>query len=283
MEGSRKNSGLNLQRQSFLGFSSDDTLHKTRVAVIGVGGGGSHIVQQLAHVGVGFILAIDPDYIEDTNLNRVVGATVADVEQHLKKVLISKRVIEAVNANATVQAAATTWDEQVDLLQECDVIFSCIDSLIGRSELEAFARRSMIPMIDIGMDVHSMEKNYIISGQVALSIPGMPCLRCMGILTEEDMKKEAEKYGVAGFRPQVVWPNGVLASTAVGCFMQMTTPWFAEMSMPILLEYDGNKQTIQLSNKIPYLAEGCVHYADIGNLGDPFWAPLDVPKGWLLS
>jgi hypothetical protein len=36
---------------------------------------------------------------------------------------------------------------------------------------------------------------------------------------------EAEKYGAAGSRPQVVWPNGVLASTAVGLAVQLLTPW----------------------------------------------------------
>ena len=45
--------------------------------------------------------------------------------------------------------------EATSLVQDCEVLFGCIDSLIGRSELEVFARRSMIPLIDIGMDVQS--------------------------------------------------------------------------------------------------------------------------------
>ena len=36
-------------------------------------------------------------------------------------------------------------------------------------------------------------------------------MRCMAIVTEEYLKEEAGRYGDAGPRPQVVWPNGVLA------------------------------------------------------------------------
>ena len=75
----------------------------------------------------------------------------------------------------------TSWQFQAGLLQECDVIFACIDSLIGRGELEAFARRYMIPLIDIGMAVHSLDEGFVISAKIALSIPDMPCLRCMGL------------------------------------------------------------------------------------------------------
>ena len=65
------------------------------------------------------------------------------------------------------------------------------------------------------MDVHDCkEKGFLISGQVILSMPGHPCMRCCGFITDERLKQEAERYGAAGARPQVVWPNGVLASTA---------------------------------------------------------------------
>ncbi len=66
------------------------------------------------------------------------------------------------------------WQEQTAHIQECEVVFGCIDSLAGRGDLEAFARRSMIPLIDIGMDVNAIADGFIFSGQVALSLPGMP-------------------------------------------------------------------------------------------------------------
>jgi hypothetical protein len=53
----------------------------------------------------------------------------------------------------------------------------------------------------------------------------MPCLRCMGLLSERGMREEAERYGAAGSNPQVVWPNEILASTAAGYFMQLPIAW----------------------------------------------------------
>ncbi len=274
--------GLNLARQSFLGPRSDEILQKTRVAIIGLGGGGSHIAQQLAHAGVGDFVLLDSDRIEDTNLNRLVGGRAADVKRTLHKVLIAKRVIKAVNPVATVVAKPFHWQQHTSLLQDRDLFFGCIDSLTGRSELEAFARRCIIPLIDIGMDVNQSGGGFLVGGQVALSMPGMPCLRCMGILNEEAMKREAEQYGRAGARPQVVWPNGILASTAVGHFMMLTTPWHTPASLSLLMEYDGNRQTMTPSKKLPYFPKACVHYAEIGNLGDPLWSASssDNPRPW---
>lgn len=94
----------------------------------------------------------------------------------------------------------------------------------------------------------------------------------MGILNEEAMTREAEQYGQAGARPQVVWANGILASTAVGIFMTLTTSRQTPPSVSLLMEYDGNSQTMTPSTKLPYFPKACAHYAEIGNLGDPLWS-----------
>ncbi|HAP11783.1 MAG TPA: thiamine/molybdopterin biosynthesis protein, partial [Afipia sp.] len=68
-----------LDRQSFLGPDSDAILQAATIGVIGLGGGGSHLVQQAAHLGVGGYVPADPQWIEDTNTNRLIGGTLADV------------------------------------------------------------------------------------------------------------------------------------------------------------------------------------------------------------
>jgi tRNA A37 threonylcarbamoyladenosine dehydratase len=59
-------------RQSFLGPSSEDVLGAFHVGIVGLGGGGSHIAQQLAHVGIGRYTIIDHDQIDESNLNRLI-------------------------------------------------------------------------------------------------------------------------------------------------------------------------------------------------------------------
>lgn len=262
---------LNLQRQSFLGANSEIVLGRSRAALVGLGGGGSHVAQQLAHIGLGNFLLIDPDFIEDTNLNRLVGATLEDVKLGKAKVDIAERVIKGVNPGAEVVKRKASWTQVTDELRDADVIFACVDSMVCRSELESFGRRFLIPLIDIGMDVHESSGEFSIGGQVVLSMPGKPCMRCMGLITDDALAKEAAKYGAAGEKPQVVWPNGTLASIAVGFFMKLVTPWESQKEPPLLLEYDGDLQTVMPSNKLAYLPAHCKHFDSLHELGDPFW------------
>jgi hypothetical protein len=264
---------LNLKRQSFLGADSEIVLARSRAALVGLGGGGSHIAQQLAHIGLGSFLPIDPDLIEDTNLNRLVGATMEDVKLGTAKVDIAERVIKAVNPAAEVIKRRANWTEVTAELRDVDFIFACVDSIGCRNELEAFARRFLIPLIDISMDVHESSGEFSISGQVMLSMPGKPCMRCMGLVTDEALAAEAARYGAAGGKPQVVWPNGTLASIAVGFFMKLVAPWETHKETPLLLEYDGDVQTVAQSNKLAYLPAHCKHFDRLNELGDPFWTP----------
>jgi hypothetical protein len=260
-------------RQSFLGVRSEEILRGCRIAVVGLGGGGSHIAQQLAHIGIGRFVLVDPDVVEESNLNRLVGATATDVAQRTPKVDVAAHLIGGVNPAANIVRVTEIWQNQPDSLRDCDVIFACVDSFNGRDQLERFARRFLIPFIDIGMDVTISANHHAVAGQVAISLPAQPCLWCMGLLTTELLELEAQKYGQAGGRPQVIWPNGVLASTAVGIFVNLVTPWHDELSLPILLEYDGDAHTAAASNKVPILKQmSCKHYP-AADVGDPFYEP----------
>jgi molybdopterin-synthase adenylyltransferase len=269
-------------RQSFLGPQSDETLASSGVGIIGLGGGGSHIAQQLAHVGVGNFFLFDHDKVEDTNLNRLVGATAEDVNKGTLKTNISCRMIKGINPRATVVTVPKHWQEEPDLLRNCDAVFGCVDTYAARDEIERACRRSLIPYIDIGMDVTAGENGYVISGQVILSMPGEICMRCMGFLNEKILADEAGLYGAAGGRPQVIWPNGVLASVAVGHFVQLLTPWHKART-PVYLEYDGNAQTLLPSNRLAYVSKkSCDHFSSATDIGDPFWA-MSFPKSGMQS
>jgi molybdopterin-synthase adenylyltransferase len=155
------------------------------------------------------------------------------------------------------------------VLRACHVIIGCVDSYRERDELERFARRFLIAYIDIGMDVHPLDNGLVVGGQVVLSSPGHLCLRCMGIITDARIAEEARPYGAAGGRPQVVWPNGVLASTAIGLLVQLVTPWHPDPVGTAYLEYDGNRHTVQPSNLLALAGRTCRHYP-AGEVGDPF-------------
>lgn len=270
-----------LARQSFLGPDSDAVLGAAKVALVGLGGGGSHIAQQLAHVGVGNFVLVDPDVVEDTNLNRLVGATAADATRATRKTDVAERLIKNVNPKARVTSAPARWQERARLLRDCTAIFGCVDTFAERAQLEVAARRYLIPYLDLGMDVHKVGEDSYIAGQVVLSLPGELCLRCLGFITDELLAREAARYGAAGGRPQVIWPNGLLASAAVGLFIQLITPWHRNPIATAYLEYDGNSHTVKECPRLTTMRERvCHHFDGIDDLGDPFWRPRsEAPTG----
>jgi hypothetical protein len=252
-----------LRRQSFLGAESDAILAASTVGFVGLGGGGSHAVQQAAHLGIGGFVLIDPDSIDETNTNRLVGGTQADVLCGELKVNIAERLIRGVNPGARIKKVNDGWETALDDLKGCDVVFGAVDSYLCRDGLERFCRRFMIPYIDVGMDVYPLPSSggYLVSGQVIVSSPGEPCMRCCHFLTEERLKEEAGRYGEAGERPQVVWSNGVLASTAIGILVQTLTPWFPSREAFVYLVYDGNRGTVQISPHVSSLrGKVCSHF-----------------------
>lgn len=260
---------MNLSRQGFLGHESPKVIGAARAAIVGLCGGGSHVSQQLAHIGIGNIKMIDHDCADDTNINRMVGLTAKDVVAKSPKTEVLGRLVTAINPNTKVELFEKKWQECSDELRDCTAIFGCVDSFSQRDQLERFARRFMIPYIDVGMDVSGEDGSYFITGQIILSLPGHACMRCMGFLTEDILGEEAKKYGDAGGRPQVVWPNGTLASVAVGQFMSLLTPWNAQLKPCLYIDYDGNRSIITPNKRLTVINENtCSHFQGADTLGD---------------
>jgi len=263
-------------RQSFLGPNSDHIIQSATVGVVGLGGGGSHVVQQLAHIGFQNYVIYDHDVIEDSNLNRLIGGTVADVKEKLLKIRIAERVIKGLQPTASVKAVPSRWQDDHLPLRTCDILFGCVDGFAERRELEIVARRYLIPLIDIGMDVQPTVEGQPprIGGQVILSMPGDLCMACLGFLNEKTLAKEAARYGAVGSKPQVVWPNGVLASTAVGIAVDLLTDWTRSLRRSVYLSYDGNSHTMQPHVRLQFLKGATCSHFPLENVGDPVFKAL---------
>jgi len=263
-------------RQSFLGPGSEDILAAARVTIVGLGGGGSHVAQQLAHVGVGHYRLLDPQEIDGSNLNRLVGATAEDVANKTPKVRIAERVIRGIRPWADVQVEKKEWQQADHLIKDSHAIVGCVDGYRPRMYLESAARRFGLPYIDVGMDVTRLaDGQHAVAGQMILTLPSCPCMRCLGFLTQDRLDREENDYGDAGIHPQVVWINGMLASLAVGALVRLLVPWFDYRRQFEWLELEGNSQLVSHSRQPDYMPKGpCTHFS-AGDLGDPF---LDIRK-----
>jgi len=271
----RQRSNARYNRQSFLGFESDRIISEVIVGVVGLGGGGSHIIQQLAHIGFKNFILCDPDRISKSNLNRLVGGTLADIRAKRLKVDIAERTIRRLHKDASVVKHAKKWEDVNQDLIECDLIIGCVDKFWIRRDLEAFCRRHMIPYLDLGMDVHKLlNEQYEIHGQVIISMPGEPCMKCMGFLTEKVLAEEASEYGAAGEKPQVVWSNGLLCSAAVGIVVDLITDWSKAFRNPVFLSFKGSELLLTLDKRLSYLPKSyCCHFP-LNQIGDPLFMPL---------
>jgi hypothetical protein len=176
-------------------------------------------------------------------------------------VAVVRRVVDGLGIGRECVFFEGRWQDQAALLVGCDIVVGCVDSFSQRRELEATCRRHLIPYIDIGMDVHQVAAEAPrMAGQVILSMPGQACMFCLGFLTEDRLALEVGHYGAGGERPQVVWPNGVLASTAVGHVVSLLTGWSGR---PITryLSYDAVSGEIRPHPRLAYVnADSCPHY-----------------------
>jgi molybdopterin/thiamine biosynthesis adenylyltransferase len=248
------------KRQTFLGNKAPNLMKQIKIGVIGYGGGGSHIGQQLAHIGFGNITIFDHDTMEESNINRLVGSHQLDIDNGTPKIDIATRTINNISPLTKVTPIKSRWQDNPEILHQCDVIIGGVDSFTERQQLENECRRYLIPLIDIGMDIHDIENSFSISGQIIMSLPGRCCMQCIGFITEKKLAVEAVKYGGTGGNPQVVWSNGVLASSAVGVLVDLVFGWSEIKDRDVYISYDGNLGVLKDNPRLRYKPDKCEHF-----------------------
>lgn len=210
-------------------------IRRMRFAVIGVGGTGSIECQQLAHLGAAWITVIDPDLVEETNLNRLVGSIPSDVGR--PKVEVAARMIRAINPEATVTPLrADIVDEDVArLIATFDFVLLCTDSHASRAVVNQAAYQYLVPVIDMGVSITVADGSVThITGRVQMLAPGLPCLTCSNALDSEAIRREmltpeqraADPYvhGVRELQPAVLSINSTVSSMAMTMMLGAVTP-----------------------------------------------------------
>jgi molybdopterin/thiamine biosynthesis adenylyltransferase len=164
------------------------TLH---VGVVGLGGTGSAVCEQLIRLGVAKLTICDPQKFDSTNINRVYGSRIVD--DGIKKIKITEREAEEIGLKTEVQAlgAAITEVAVVNEFKNCDVIFGCTDDEWGRAILTRVAAYYLIPVFDMGVLIDSKDGQIrSVRGRVTMLIPGSPCLFCRGTITSDGVQAE---------------------------------------------------------------------------------------------
>ena len=170
-----------MHRQALaFGESLQPLLYSLHVGVVGAGGTGSAVLQQLVRLGIGEISIFDPETFDATNVNRVYGSALAD--KGALKVDIAARAALAVGLKTQINKIprSITFKSTAQLLRDCDVVLGCTDDEWGRSILTNLAVYYGIPVIDMGVNIDTDDHRTIrsIDGRVTLLMPGTRCLFC---------------------------------------------------------------------------------------------------------
>lgn len=257
-------------RMSFLGKGLG-WLSTATVTVLGAGGGGSHLAQQVAHIGVGRMVVADHDVLEDSNVNRVVGANYADVGASKATVLAGR--LQGLRTEIVTVLARAESGEGRRWIEGSDAVFGAVDGGRARNNIERICRTALVPYIDIGLRIDVADDKSIraIGGQVFMSLPGGPCMWCVGLVSPEILEADREEYVAGQPEQQVVSMNGLLASQAINGLLALIADYGDPFPPPLLVRYDGLLHSLKPDD---YVSAICPHYP----LVDAGWRDVLPPR-----
>lgn len=227
------------------------------IGIVGLGGTGSPVAEQLVRLGVGRLTLFDQDRFDSTNINRVYGTTLNDV--NTPKVVIAKRHLDSIGLPTQIEAVPEhiTNETAARRLCACDVVFGCTDKQIPRAILMQLALKYSLPVFDLGVLIDSKnERIRSIHGRITTLVPGEACLYCRGRISSEGMRVEAlppneranqirEGYApeLEGPAPAVIAFTSAVASFAVIELLHRLTGFMGSerLSSEVLMAFDQSR------------------------------------------
>ena len=171
------------------------TLLHSRVVVVGCGGLGGYILEELARIGIGNLVAVDPDVFEEHNVNLLLFSTLMTVGSP-KVFAAAKRIAEINPAVKVIPIPAPYKPENATkLFDDTDVVVDALDSIPTRLALAASCKELSLPL------VHGAIAGWY--GQVTTQFPGE------GTLTQlyggaKEVKGVEQTLGNPAFSPALV-------------------------------------------------------------------------------
>lgn len=221
----------------------------SRVAVVGAGGLGSPVLQYLAAAGVGSLSIIDDDVVDESNLQRQVIHSSANVG--VEKTVSAERYINSLNPDVSVKLIneKLSASNAESMLVDIDLIVVGTDNFISRYAVNDVCRQKRIPLVSgaaIGF-----------SGQVTsfdFAQPSAPCLRCLYPNGEDD-ELSCATAGVLG--PTVGVMGSLMAMEVIKILTSAGKPLFGR-----LLNWDALNMEWQTFSYAQSLSCACSNKRD---------------------
>ncbi len=217
-------------------------LARLHVGVVGAGGTGSAVAEQLARLGVGTLSIFDGDTLEGSNVTRVYGSRISQAGRNKAENLGDYLRAIGLVTDVRTYPEHINKEDVAKRLRECDVVFGCTDKEYPRSILVEFSLRYLTPVFDTGVVIDSKDGEIRgVTGRVTTILPGEACLLCRRRITPERIRaeqlpeEERRRLVAEGYAPELETRNPavVMFTTAVACqaiseFMHRLTGFMGE-------------------------------------------------------
>ncbi len=157
------------RNQTTLSNRDQKTLLKSHVAIVGLGGLGGTVTEILARVGIGKLTLIDGDSFDESNLNRQLLSTIADLGRD--KATVAAERVHAINPAVETNAVKAFLDPKngKKILSDAQLVVDCLDTISDRFVLVDECKTLSIPIVSAAIGGTS--------GQATAIFPGDPGLR----------------------------------------------------------------------------------------------------------
>lgn len=232
------------RQERALGPGSTVALGRLRIGIVGTGGLGWDIATLLWMHGIGGLVLVDDDVIESHNRARLRGAQTGQTNVSKPAALAELLRKSRVDGELHVVARKFESVEARQALSGVDLLVCATDTLTSRLQVDRFARRLLIPLVDAGINLQvtggRLER---IGGRVCVLWPTEACLLCMGVFTPDDVAAEADPLGYRGGarheEAAVAAFNAVLAGLVAGELLLMALDARPSFARGRYLAYDG--------------------------------------------
>jgi molybdopterin-synthase adenylyltransferase len=221
------------------GADGQALLRKLHVGVIGAGGGGSLLIEALAHLGVGHLTLVDFDHVDEHNLSRIVGSVPRDARRARRKIDVARRMVRRIDPTIAVSAIDGDLANQgiAAQLTDCDALLVATDTHTSRLVANALACAYLIPTIQIGAKVDLDTRGAVaaIYAVIRPVLPGRPCLYCARAIDPLTLQREAatdEERAAQNYvgTPDIVDPS-VITLNAAGAAGALNALLFAAVGL----------------------------------------------------
>ena len=268
-----------------------NTLADMRVGIVGCGGTGSAVAEQLTRLGVRRLTLFDADTLSASNVSRVYGSHPKQVG-HLKAGVLADHLCQ-IAPDATIEAVIgmITTRSIAERLTDQDVVFGCTDDNAGRLVLSRLSTYFLVPVFDCGVLLSNGPDGALadINLRVTTLLPGQACLICRNrvdlaraaseLLTPDERKKRIDEgYAPAlgNIEPAVVTFTTTVASLAVSEFLERLIGYGPE-PRPSEMLYRAHEREISTNVCLPRERHYC--HESSGKIGLGVTEPL-MEQAW---